>query len=102
MSRPNQHSRFWHQVVTWMIDSHPCDEHFSMTLRIVCCEVKLLFDSTEQIIQTSYDVQTEINFIRVFFPKVTQFPTNMGSIRTYIYIAQVMSTVPFLYLKLTL
>ena len=82
-----------------MLDSHPHPEHLSMTLWVFCCEVRLLFDSTEQIFQTSCDAQTGMNFIQVSFQQVTQFTTNMGYIRTYPDIAQVMPTDPLMYLK---
>ena len=73
-----------------------------MTLWEVLCEVKLLVNSTEQIIQTRCDAQTGMNFIQVSFQQVTIFPTRMGTSITYADIAQVIPTVPLLYTKLTL
>ena len=85
-----------------MIYSNPRYEHFSMTLLVVFCEVKLLVDSTEQIIQTSCDAQTGMNFIQVLFQQVTKFLTKMGAGRTYPDDYQVIPTVPLVYLKLNL
>ena len=67
-----------------------------MTLQLFFCEVKLLVDIIEQIIQTGCDKQTGLNFILLSFQQGTQFPTKKGSRRTYPYISKVMPTVPLL------
>ena len=79
-----------------MINYHPPHEYFYMTFQVLFCEVKLLFNSTEQIIQTSFDAQTEINFIQVLLELATQFTTKMGAITTYPEDSQVMPTDPLM------
>ena len=93
-------SLIWNQVDKWMIDSHPNHETYPTTLWVFSVKLNS-FATAQKKIQTSCDARTGMNLIQVLFQQVTQFTTNMGYIRTYPIIAQVMPTSPLVYSKLT-